>query len=211
MNLLNPNKNLVQILTLCISFPLIGCHCFNPLPVDPTPHIGSRHQPASQTIRRVAVLPMESSLEDNDFASRLRASIIRSLRTSGAFEVIEIEPHELGQCSTSVIRNGNYDERQLAWLMNAHSVDAVMYSRLNHARNVAPQSCTAICHVVDAREAFLIATVEGAWDLADSGDLRRFHKYISLSNNGFVHDNVAKESPQMLANFVGKEVAMEIF
>ena len=71
-------------------------------------------------------------------AQRLRASIVKSLRTSGAFEVIDIQPHELGPCKTTVIRNGNYDERQLNWLMKNHSVDAVMFSRLNHARTVAP-------------------------------------------------------------------------
>lgn len=204
-------SNYTLFFVVCISFQLNGCKCFQPMPVDSTPNIGSQHQEASQAIRRVAILPMESNLEENDFAQRLRGSIVKSLRTSGAFEVIDIQPHELGPCKTAVIRNGNYDERQLNWLMKNHSVDAVMFSRLNHARTVAPQSCTAICHIVDAREAFIIATVEGAWDLSDQGDLTRFQKFISLSSINFVHSDMAKESPQVMAEFVGKEIAMEIF
>lgn len=203
---------MARLLMLLTSFLILsGCRMCDTEKVDMTPNIGGQLRQSSHPIRRVAILPMESNFEDQAGAKLLQSSIVESLRQRGAFEIIEIPPERLGPCSTSIIEDGVYDERQLVWLMKQYNVDAVMYSRLNHVKQIAPQSMSAICHIVDARESYIIATAEGSWDLSFSGDLERFREYVRLNDLNFFDMDLAVKSPQAMNAFVGEEIALTLY
>lgn len=195
-----------------VASSLTGCHLFEGKPlVDTTPSVGSHHDYASHPVRRVAVLPSEGLRRDEEPARRINAAIVRSLRQCGAFEIIEVPQHELGPCRPHVITDGRYDDRQLVWLMHRFNVDAVMFSKLTHVRLVEPQSWSVTCHIVDVRNSTIISTVEGVWDLANPADYERFQKYNSMHELGILDPELAARSPQVVADFVGKEIAMELY
>ena len=188
-----------------------GCRLWQKKKAEAVPNIGSHLRQSSQPIRRVVVLPMESRFSERESAVMLQNSIVESLRQRGAFEVIEASQQLLGPCSTTVIADGIYDEQQLVWLMRRFNADAVMYSRLHHARPVAPQQMGVICHLVDAREAYVVATVEGAWDLSLPADKGRFEEYVRINDLNFLDPELASHSPRALAAFAGDEIAGEIY
>ncbi len=204
-------KMVKQFILLVLALSAGGCHLCKEPQAPLTPNIGSHLRQSSTPIRRVAVLPIECNVQDRAAAKLLQDSLIESLRQRGAFEIVEVDQTLLGPCSPKIVENGIYDERQLVWLMRRFNVDAVMYSRLNHARQVIPQSISAICHIVDARESYVIATAEGGWDLSFPADKERFNNYVRLNDMDFLELDLAQQSVQAMTAFVGEEIAMKLY
>ena len=115
-------------------------------------------------------------------------------------------------CRTDVVKSGRYDEQLLVRLHSQHQADGVIFSRLNRFNAYPPMSADVIAHLVDTRDAAVVASIDGSWNLGDAGDTRRYQAFIDsgqLLGRGLEAEGraVAELSPAMLAKFIASEIA----
>ena len=190
-----------------------GCWLRNcEFPFVPTaPRIQSSSRPVADPIRRIALMPTSMGrAEQADFALLINQQLANTLRATGKFEVIVISHEQLEACQNNVIRQGRYDERQLARLGRQFNVDGVFYSKLKDSNIYGPLSADLNCVLVDVREAIVVSSVNGRWDLGHPADRNRFLKFGELTHHEYPTPDIAENSPRMMAGFIAAEVAIEV-
>lgn len=198
------------LLLLAIGVLVVGCHLSRPKPDPIPPNVNGYHLEGSQLrhLRRIAVLPVETDEYPQDVADTFRTALITELRSLGLFEVVAVEKQVCQRVRT--IASAAYHERILVEVARKYRADAVLFVGVNDYQPYYPPRMAVSAHLVDAREAVTLASVDGVWDSSQATVAEVAHAYACRRAEKFTlpRADLPMRSPQMYQQFVAHQVVL---
>ena len=183
-----------------------------PIPFESSVHgFAAPMSDEAGVIRRVAVLPMIDHCKQADQAEMLRSAIAHQLRRKGTFEVLSPQKLGLAPCISPDLAQSAFAETMLVEMANTLRVDGVIIVHATEIRPFEPIRVALTLHLVDARDAITVATVDGVWD---SDDLATNAAAANYFTGKSVDWNLATEvnlvSPSRFYDFIGYDIAARL-
>ncbi len=191
-------------------FAVLGCQridCTVKNPPNP-PVINSFVDPhqLGTRVRRVVIFPFENQTRFADSSRVFQRQLAGHLRTSGLFEVVDVAPWYDLPCSFENISRGQYPLSLLAEIHRRFNADAVVFGSIQNQSPYWPISLGLTLHMIDTRDATVVASVDGNWSVADEQVSQDFKYYLStISGHPAGQDpRILQSSPTFFSDYVAR-------
>jgi hypothetical protein len=210
------------IRTFCVAVALALCavSCNTPPPiVGPFHKIGNFFvQPLPERIRRVAMLPLTSSLQSTAHETGrdlLQPALFGELSKSRLFEVVAVPTHKVEEWTGK--RAWTPEEKLpasfLGRIKEETACDAVLFTQLTSFRAYPPLALGWRLLMVDATNAQVLWAVDEVFDAGDPAVInsaRRYAQDHSRTTPGLAREHYLLNSPREFAQFTANEVVRTI-
>jgi hypothetical protein len=161
---------------------------------------------AVSAIQRIALLPFENGTQITGIDAQMQNHFAAALGSRGRRSVVNLEnQHSYASCNVESVLRGEYPMHVLADAWRSFHADAVMFARVNSYSPYQPLSIGITVHIVDARDARLLATVDRVFSLADPAVLTTYRSWLAHRFPESAVYEVYQSSPTMFCEFVASQ------
>lgn len=157
-------------------------------------------------ISRIAVLRFENATNHARLESMVRKSLVSAMRNGFANNVVDVGDQVQQTCQMDAVLQNGYPLSLLVETWQTFHADAVMFARIEEFRPYSPMSIGMTIHIVDTRDAKLLASLNHEWTLTDPVTRKDYELYLSRRFPDCQDLNIYMSSPTVFIEFLMQRV-----
>jgi hypothetical protein len=184
-----------------------GCACGQESGFDESGAISRETMGTSRTVPRIVAVPFENGTSATGIDWQLDSRVVSAMNAAGIAEVIGDEGRLGCGGFTEAIKQGGYPLQVLVDALQQYRADAVLFARVTRYRAYPPLAIGITIHVVDTRDARVLATLQKSWNLGDPRLMAEYRLWLTRRIPLCAKPDIYLASPSMFEEFVADRIA----